>query len=218
MGSLDVQAAHHVEVGVRVASGHLGRGLPLGIGPGDDLVIDVREILDMPNLVAAPFQRPSDDVRCDEKPGVAEHELSHALGRISGIGDVIYPTVLDLFRFGAPGVLSTGGGYFSVDGGVTHLGAYDLNSDPGDWASGTGPDANDAFASSGVANRFTAIDVTQLNALGFSTAPGVASASIAPAAAAMPGAVVEAATDSAPLAGLQGAAHADVHSTAQFFV
>jgi hypothetical protein len=150
--------------------------------------------------------------------GVAEHELSHALGRLSGIGDVIYPTVLDLFRFAAPGLLSTRGGYFSVDGGVTSLGAYDLNSDPGDWAHGTGPDANDAFASTGVANRFTAVDITQLNALGFSTAPGVASASIAPTAAAMPGAVAEAVADSAPLAGLQGAAHADAHSTAQFFV
>ena len=100
--------------------------------------------------------------------GVAEHELTHALGRLSALQSGSVPSVLDLFRFSGAGVLANGGNpaYFSVDGGATNLMSYDGVADFGDWAGNT-PDSFDARSPFGVENPVSATDLSQLSALGF---------------------------------------------------
>ena len=119
--------------------------------------------------------------------GVVEHELSHALGRVSFSGAT---TALDLFRYSSPGHLASSDAtsYFSIDGGVTNLDTYSTSSDPGDWASSAGNDSNNAYATPGVANLFSQTDVTQLNVLGYaiSTSPP-SSATVANLASAVGG-------------------------------
>ncbi len=99
--------------------------------------------------------------------GVVEHEISHALGRVSYVGST---TALDLFRYSAPGVLAAAGtnSYFSIDGGVTNLNNFTSSGDTGDWAASAGADANDAYAPSNSVNVFSAADIAELNVLGFS--------------------------------------------------
>jgi hypothetical protein len=112
--------------------------------------------------------------------GIAEHELTHALGRISNLG---YSgadgqmTVLDLYQYASPGVLQTVSGqpaYFSIDDGVTNLGNFDTTSDEADWASGNPPDSFNAYSAPGVVNPVTAIDISEMSVLGF----GVATAAL----------------------------------------
>jgi hypothetical protein len=104
--------------------------------------------------------------------GVALHEISHALGRISDLGMAGVATLLDLFRYAAPGQLQTNvtgsPAYFSLDGGATNLANFDTtNQDPSDWAQGSANDANNAVGSLSVANNFGQVDLRELNALGF---------------------------------------------------
>ena len=68
--------------------------------------------------------------------GVALHEISHALGRVSMLGTG-YDSLLDRFRYAAAGQLQTNvtgsPAYFSLDGGVTNLANFDTtNQDPAD--------------------------------------------------------------------------------------
>jgi hypothetical protein len=99
--------------------------------------------------------------------GVVETEISHALGRESYIG---WTTALDLYRYTSPGILAAAGSasYFSINGGATNLGNFAQSTDTGDWASGTGPDANDLYAPTNAVNAFSAVDVEELNVLGYS--------------------------------------------------
>lgn len=99
--------------------------------------------------------------------GVVEHEMSHALGRVSYVGST---TSLDLFRYSAPGVLAAAGttSYFSVNGGVTNLDNFIPSGDTGDWAASGGADSNDAYAPSDSVNVFSAADIAELNVLGYS--------------------------------------------------
>ena len=100
--------------------------------------------------------------------GIAEHELTHALGRISALQSGPQYSVLDLFRFSGAGTLAAGGNpaYFSVDGGTTDLMNYDSLSDFADWAGST-PDSFDATSPFGVENPITAVDLSELSVLGF---------------------------------------------------
>ncbi len=112
--------------------------------------------------------------------GVALHELSEVLGRMSGTPQA--PDLADMFRYSAPGVpmFTTGPAYFSIDGGVTDLCNYNAASsgDLGDWAVdalSTG-DAASAFAYPGVTYTFTPTDITLLDVAGYSTTtPGAPS-------------------------------------------
>lgn len=99
--------------------------------------------------------------------GVAEHEITHALGRVAING---YSAALDLFRYAAPGEHAPAGApsYFSIDGGVTNLDDFAAVGDVADWATSAGPDANDAFAATGNQNPLSQTDVTELKVLGFS--------------------------------------------------
>ncbi|MDD2795921.1 NF038122 family metalloprotease [Acidocella sp.] len=101
--------------------------------------------------------------------GVAEHELTHALGRIdanSGAPQFI----MDLYKYAAPGTLQTNGTnltYISIDGGATALDTLSTISDLSDWAGSAGNDAFTAYANQGVLNTISSADTALMSALGF---------------------------------------------------
>ena len=113
--------------------------------------------------------------------GVAEHEISEVMGRVSDAGGM----VMDLFRYSAPGVhsVSPNGStaYFSIDNGTTNLGSWnnqDSNGDLGDWYP-QGPGGNDAFndySSPGVVNALSSTDITLMQAIGWTATSGVVNA------------------------------------------
>ncbi len=102
--------------------------------------------------------------------GLAEHEIIHALGRVSYDWAT---TAFDLYRYAAPGLRVAANGtaaYASVDGGATSLGALSTTGDYADWASTLVPDAQNAFYTTGVMQPFSTADATILNALGYAFA------------------------------------------------
>jgi len=111
----------------------------------------------------------------------AEHELTHALGRIgSSSGPPKF--ILDLYRYASPGVLQTNGTdttYFSIDGGDTALAIFSTASDLSDWALPSADDPFDAYAKLGVVNTITSVDKIELSALGFDVLCFVAGTRIA---------------------------------------
>jgi hypothetical protein len=117
--------------------------------------------------------------------GIAEHELTHVLGRIAGLQfSPGWYAPLDLFRYAPSGGLELVGGepaYFSIDGGRTNLDNFATFSDYGDWASSAGPDSFDAISEAGVINPMTATDITEMDVLGFDVACFAAGTRIATA-------------------------------------
>lgn len=138
--------------------------------------------------------------------GVVLHEISEVMGRLMLTGTTIGTTsnsydVLDLLHYAAAGVRDFSAatpGYFSVNGGVTNLGAFNTvaGGDAGDWASSMGSDAFDAFTSSGIVNTVSAADLLMLDAIGWNSATVTASST--PAGVAL-------AAKTASLAALQAA-------------
>ncbi len=119
--------------------------------------------------------------------GLAEHELTEAIGRIYGLGSNFVGSdgntdylPYDLFRFTATGTrnLTQGIGsntpiYFSLDNGATNLSYYNLGGnggDPQDWA-GTVNDAFNAFGIPGVKKDMTAVDLAVMDVLGYHLVP-----------------------------------------------
>ncbi len=105
--------------------------------------------------------------------GAALHEIAHAMGRVD-YGP--QPDVFDLFRFTSVGArLFTNGStaaaaYFSVDGGFTNRADYGQTSDPGDFLNSSGRTPEDSFNEFydvGMLQKLTAVDLEQLDALGF---------------------------------------------------
>jgi FG-GAP-like repeat len=102
----------------------------------------------------------------------ALHEITHAMGRIAGDS-------LDLFRFNENRSGSRVFGfsnpaapaYFSIDGGVTDLADFGINSDPGDFLNGgvQGPDPFNEFT--GAAPALTPVDLKTMDVLGFHLTP-----------------------------------------------
>ncbi|MBI3348268.1 MAG: PEP-CTERM sorting domain-containing protein [Burkholderiales bacterium] len=127
---------------------------------------------------------------------VAEHEIGHALGFVSGVDDIAFCLdhaaqcgttqgfesapwyqPLDLFRYSAAGArdLTVGGNtYFSIDGGTTSLQRF---SDGVSWqASHFSSDALTLmrpFVSNGQSYDATAVDLTALDAIGWNLAAAV---------------------------------------------
>ncbi|HEY2049629.1 MAG TPA: NF038122 family metalloprotease [Caulobacteraceae bacterium] len=108
---------------------------------------------------------------------VAAHEMDEVLGRISGLASTssTMRTVFDLYRYSSPGVISfayNSPAYFSVNGGTTNLGEFNVSSsggDRGDWANygATATDVQDAFLAAGRRSNLSAADITALDALGY---------------------------------------------------
>ena len=105
--------------------------------------------------------------------GVALHELTHAMGRVPYGPQA---DIFDFYRFTSPGNrLLTGGAtaapaYFSLDGGSTKLADYGQTSDASDYLNSGVQGANDPFDefySGSTQQSLTAIDLRQLDALGF---------------------------------------------------
>jgi serralysin len=105
--------------------------------------------------------------------GVALHELTHAMGRVPYGSQ---PDIFDFYRFTSPGTNLLSGSstapaaYFSLDGGVTKLADYGRTSDPSDFLnSGVqgSTDPFDEFYSGSTQQQLTAMDLMQLDALGF---------------------------------------------------
>ena len=107
--------------------------------------------------------------------GVALHELTHAMGRISleGQGG---QSVLDLYRYSAPGARDLTGNqtdYFSIDGGLTNIENFASSGDLGDWAKTAISDANSAQATQYDKMDFSSSDIEEMNVLGFALANSV---------------------------------------------
>ncbi len=107
---------------------------------------------------------------------VAAHEIAEVLGRIGGVdsSNVLWRTPYDLYRYSAPGVLDAGyndAAYFSINGGVTDLKAFNNSAyggDRTDWLTlGGVNDVSHAFISTGQAYNISAVDLTSLDVLGW---------------------------------------------------
>jgi hypothetical protein len=107
--------------------------------------------------------------------GVALHELTHALGRIPYGSE---PDIFDFDRFTSAGTrlftdnIPATAAYFSLDGGVTKIADYGQNSDPSDFLNPPGSnltpnDAFNEFYNNNTLQQLTAVDLKQLDALGF---------------------------------------------------
>jgi len=105
------------------------------------------------------------------------HEVTEVLGRISFLDQSGQIALLDLFRYASAGNLqgtTNGPSYFSIDGGVTHMLAFNNfqtgdQGDLGDWA--TANRTNDSFnddSFNGVINAMSGTDKIELQAIGFS--------------------------------------------------
>ncbi|MFB3891618.1 MAG: NF038122 family metalloprotease [Phycisphaerae bacterium] len=113
--------------------------------------------------------------------GLAMHEMSEIMGRIPGLGTTAingfpayYP--YDLARFKSSGTRSMNqtdtGVYFSINDGVTNLKTYNstAGADLQDWAGGTN-DSFNAFATVGVEEPLTAVDLTVVDIMGYDPVP-----------------------------------------------
>ncbi|NNM57260.1 NF038122 family metalloprotease, partial [Acidocella sp.] len=135
-------------------------------GPGQDGFVTFGSAGTLLDFSTTGTSVPSDQY---DFAGIAEHELTHALGRIdanSGAPQFI----MDLYKYAAPGTLQTNGAnltYISVDGGTTALDTLSTTSDLSDWASSAGNDAFTAYANPGALNTISSADMTLMSALGF---------------------------------------------------
>ncbi len=137
-----------------------------GILPGTDTALD-----GLANF--------SSSINPDALVGVALHELTHALGRVPyGPPDASSPDIFDMFRFTNPGTIliedqiPATPAYFSVNGGATALADYGIGSDPSDFLNSalTPDDAFNEYYSPGQTfQTLTAVDLTQIDVLGFNT-------------------------------------------------
>jgi hypothetical protein len=109
--------------------------------------------------------------------GVAEHELTELMGRVvrvNSTGNGWRP--MDLFRFTASGRSASAADadvYFSSDS-TTLLRKFNANGnggDLGDWASGQGDDAFNAFAATGAKQDMSAVDLRLMDVIGWNLVP-----------------------------------------------
>jgi hypothetical protein len=114
--------------------------------------------------------------------GLAEHEISEVMGRYGTANFGGNFGLLDLFgyAFGAGGTgtgtldlaANQANNYFCIDGGKTALKLYNDHAngeDDKDWGSGSN-DAFNAFSSSGVENNMSALDIEEMDVIGYDVA------------------------------------------------
>jgi hypothetical protein len=111
--------------------------------------------------------------RTSDFQGVAAHEISEVMGRTGLSGGNNTFSLIDNFSYTGAGMKSLGGGagnFFSIDNGVTLLREFndsDANHfDTRDWAGGTS-DSFNQFASSGVVNPVSAVDLQVMDVIGY---------------------------------------------------
>jgi 20S proteasome alpha/beta subunit len=119
----------------------------------------------------------STDINPNLLVGVALHELTHAMGRVPyGPPYGPQPDIFDFDRFTSPGTTLIDGtasapaAYFSLDGGRTKIADFGQASDSSDFLNSGVQGANDPFNEfyfGGTLQQLTAIDLEQLDALGF---------------------------------------------------
>ena len=114
--------------------------------------------------------------------GVAAHEISEVLGRLGISGGTIASTpnsysLIDLFSYTGAGVRALGSGpgeNFSINNGSTLLKLYNDAAanglDTRDWAPGTN-DSFNQFSNSGVTNSVSAVDLQELDVIGYDLQP-----------------------------------------------
>jgi hypothetical protein len=112
--------------------------------------------------------------------GTLEHEISEVLGRSvftsQPSGRTYLDDPLDLFRYSAANVhtFQEGSAYFSLDGGVTNLKAFNDGAnggDGGDWAGSSPVDSFNAFGRPGSLEPVSLTDVEVLELLGYTLSP-----------------------------------------------
>src|ERR1700759_3914655 len=113
--------------------------------------------------------------------GVALHELTHAMGRVPYAGSTGQADIFDFYRFTSAGNNLINGSstapaaYFSLNGGITKLADYGQTSDPSDFLNSGiqgSTDPFNEFYSNNTQQSLTAIDLKQLDALGFHLTTG----------------------------------------------
>ena len=117
------------------------------------------------------------DIQASLLPGVALHELTHAMGRVPyGSPYSASPDIFDLFRFTSAGNLlftasiPSAASYFSLDGGKTVLANYGISSDPSDFLNSGVQGSNDPlneFYNGSTTQTLSTVDLKQLDALGY---------------------------------------------------
>jgi hypothetical protein len=117
--------------------------------------------------------------------GTVANEFSEIMGRTMDVGttDGSFTNsyqILDLYHYSSNGVrdLTTAPGYFSIDGGATNLNNFNSGAgDAADWNPATaGNDSFDNNSPSGVVNPVTAVDLQELDVLGWDVLSAVSSA------------------------------------------
>jgi hypothetical protein len=109
--------------------------------------------------------------------GVALHEISHVLGRVSGLtASPVNALPIDAFRYTAPGAPSfkyAASTYFSIDGGNTNLANFANGSgqERDSWVHTPG-DAFSYAGTAGIVNDLTTADRILMDVLGWNTVPG----------------------------------------------
>jgi hypothetical protein len=103
--------------------------------------------------------------------GTLEHEISEVLGRTVFTDPVNGNGPLDLFRYASAGVhtYQAGSAFFSLDGSTALKWFNDGSNggDGGDWASGGGADAFNAFVHTGVLEPVSPTDIELMQLLGY---------------------------------------------------
>ena len=121
------------------------------------------------------------DIPANSLMGTALHELTHAMGRVN-YGT--QPDIFDLYRFTSPGTrlfagaLPNSASYFSLDGGRTVLADYGQASDPSDFLNTGGRTPNDPFNEyygGSTVQGLTAIDLLEMESLGYQASQGTSS-------------------------------------------
>lgn len=107
--------------------------------------------------------------------GLAAHEIEEVLGRVTALQSATpqWATPFDLYRYAAantPGFSYAKPAYFSINGGLTSLGSFNISGggDRSDWQTLTGShDLQNAYLSTGVTLGLTNSDLTALDVLGW---------------------------------------------------